>query len=489
MKFKFSLLSRVLMIIAALTLMVPLAAQATGYTWTGTASTTDWATSGNWNVSGVPSTYSDQATINYLSAHPTVTLNTTEFLGAASGNALTIGAKSPNSGSTVYALTIGSGGLLGMQGGISIGSRRTLIIDAGGTLRNDAASSATTYTIAGTPILTGGTISSLNGGGWSVTGISGYGTISAPITTTGIISNNVANQTLHITGNVNTGAQRGLGGTNTFASGALFSIEGGTITGTASGAGITNYNLVNLRGTFDNITLYADGNYNQATPGDWNYFNLTGDSSWNNGALNIMKFNGYKLDVTGTVTNFASSGLGVDVGTGTLNNPGTAVTTIGNGNTITLAGGSITGAAGSEGFKFATNLKGYGTISTPVEIDASGGLQVSGGTLAVTNTTVNNVGGAGISIASGAAINMTNSTANWGNLTNNGAYISDPSTQTFNTLTVGSTGYIHASAGDTYIVNADFVNNSTQTGSWNTTARDLKVCRCGDPHLHAGRGR
>jgi hypothetical protein len=455
------------MIAAALALL-PLTAQATSYTWTGTTSNA-WALATNWGGSGFPNSYSDQATIPSTGANRPVTLSTTALLGIASGNALTISGAA--SGTTSNSLDIASGGLLGMQGGISIGTRRTLIIDTGGTLRNDAASSATTYTISGSPILNGGTISSLNGGKWSVSGISGYGTISAPITTAGIISNNVANQTLHITGDVTTSAQRGLGGTSTFASGALLSIEGGNITGTGSGSGITNYNLVNLRGNFNGITLYNDGNYNQATPGDWNYYNLTGNSTWNNGALNIIKFNGYKLDVTGTVTNFASSGLGVNVGTGTLNNPGLALTTISNGNTMTLAGGHITGALGSAGFSFGTNIKGYGTFETPVTFTANGGLQVSGGTLAVSAPL--NASAVGASNASDGTVHIINTTATWGNFTNNGAYISDPSTQTFNTLTVGSTGYLTGGTGDVFQIKGNFTNNSTQNTLWNTAAAEL----------------
>jgi len=277
---------------------------------------------------------------------------------------------------------------------------------------------------------------------------------------------------LHITGNVTTTAQRGLGGTSTFASGALLSIEGGTITGTASGSGITNYNRVNLRGNFNNITLYNDGNYNQATPGDWNYYNLTGNSSWNNGALNIMNFNGYKLDVTGTVTNFASSGLGVNVGSGTLNNPGAALATIGNGNTMTLNGASITGAAGSQGFSFGTNLRvvgGNNTISTPVTITPNGSLAVSNNsTLNISNTTLNNSGGATIGNDATSTVKVTNSTVNWGNFTNNGAYISDPSTQTFNTLTVGTTGYLTGAVGDAFKIAGSFINNSIKNTLWNT---------------------
>ncbi|MHB9074216.1 MAG: hypothetical protein ACYC6G_11900 [Desulfobaccales bacterium] len=308
---------------------------------------------------------------------------------------------------------------------------------------------------------------------------------SAPFTlASGNINANVANQTLHITGDATLNVQRGLGGGSTnFASGALLSIEGGTINGGNGGNGIDNYNLTNLRGNFNGVTLYADASYNLANFGGWNYYNLTGDSTWNNGALNIMNFNGYKLDVTGAVTNFASVDKGVNVGTGTLNNPGAAATTISNGNTMTFAGGSITGATGSAGFKFATNLRGWENISTPVEIDANGSLAVSGGTTTIT-APLNNIGGATVGIASGAAIHLTGTTANWGNFSNSGALISDPSTQTFNNLTVNSTGNIQAAAGDVYKVQGNFTNNSTGNTHWNTTQAILNFIAPGTSNAH-----
>ena len=449
--------------------LLPVTAHATSYTWTGTTSSA-WNVNSNWGGTGFPNAYTDQATIPSAGANRPVSLSTTALLGGG-GTALTISGAS--SGTTSNSLDITSTGLLGMQGGISIGSRRTLTIE--GTLRNDAASSGTTYTITGSPTLNGGTISSLNGGIWNLSnGITGYGTISAPITTTSTISDNVANQTLHITGNVTSTAQRGLGG-NSYTSGAVLSIEGGTIYGgTATGGlegGIDNYNLVNLRGNFNNIQLFNDGAYNLATPGGWNAYNLTGNSSWNNGALNIINFNGYKMDVTGSVTNYASLGNGINVGTGTLNNPGYTLATISNGNTITMTGGQITGAAGSNGFSFGTNLRltgGNNTISTPVTITPSGSLAISSGaTLAINNTTLNNTGGA--TVSNSGTVQVTNSQVNWGNFTNNGAYKSDPSTQTFNNLTVGSTGYLQGVAGDVYQITGDFINNSTQNTTWDTT--------------------
>ena len=568
MKTKFSLLGRVLMITAALALMVPLAAQATAYTWTGAgtgANLSIWNTPTNWGNVAFPNAYTDTATIASGGANRPVQLSTTALLGVASGNALTIGGAS--SGTTTNSLDILSGGLLGMQGGISIGTRRTLQIESGGILRNDAASSATTYAITGAPILNGGTMSSLNGGGWSLSSaLNGWGTISAPITTSSTISANVANQTLHITGNVSVSAQRALGAGSTYVSGALLSIEGGTITGLGGigGNAITNYNKVDLRGHFDGISLFNDAAYNLANFGGWNYFNLTGNSTWNNGSLNIMNFNGYQLDVTGTVGNGAASGLGLNVGTGTLNHPGSTAATL-SGDIMTLSGGKITSSAST--FNIGTQINGYGTLSGLLNI--TGGIIASGGsvgtpqTLTVDGTTGTGITGSsaswgasanttldlqgkigfgliggllpgagavaldGTTIAVGTtalsvgpgAVNVTNNsfltstgagrfnsdanltvqsgktlnasgatftnsnlgtvnvlagaTANWGDFTNNGVYKSDPSTQTFNNLTVGSTGSIQAQAGDLYKVSGNFTNNSTQNTAWNTSAATL----------------
>ena len=44
---------------------------------------------------------------------------------------------------------------------------------------------------------------------------------------------------------------------------------------------------------------------------------------------------------------------------------------------------------------------------------------------------------------------------------------------------MGSTGSIQAQSGDTYIVKGNFINNSTQTGSWNTTDAILKFAGTG----------
>ena len=132
------------LVILALALMVPLTAQATSYSWTGTTSNvwpldTNWGqTSGTGLFPGSGTAYGDQATINAAANNP-VTLSTTETLGGG-GTALTIGTSASG---TATDLNIASGGTLGMQGGIFItaptsGSNKNRGITIAGILRNDA---------------------------------------------------------------------------------------------------------------------------------------------------------------------------------------------------------------------------------------------------------------------------------------------------------------------------------------------------------------
>ncbi len=202
--------TRKTLILAAMVLalaMMPLTAQAANYTWTGTASNawnhdTNWGqTSGSGLFPGsVVGSYADTATIGVSSNNP-VSLSTTALLGGG-GTALTIGT---GSSGTSADLDIASGGTLGMQGNLFIttpttGSNKNRSITIEGTLRNDSASPGTNYSISGTTTgshgtetvtLNGGTMSSLNGGGWTFAtsdpvSLSGWGTISAPLT---VVSN------------------------------------------------------------------------------------------------------------------------------------------------------------------------------------------------------------------------------------------------------------------------------------------------------------
>jgi hypothetical protein len=71
-------------------------------------------------------------------------------------------------------------------------------------------------------------------------------------------------------------------------------------------------------------------------------------------------------------------------------------------------------------------------------------------------------------------ITDTNVSFNRG-LENNGAYISDPSTNRFASLVIGTNGYLQGGVGDAFVVSGDFINGSTQAALWNTRGASLTL--------------
>ncbi len=61
-----------------------------------------------------------------------------------------------------------------------------------------------------------------------------------------------------------------------------------------------------------------------------------------------------------------------------------------------------------------------------------------------------------------------------GNFINNGAYISDPSTNIFSNLTIGATGYLVGALGDVFRINGDFIVTSLMNTEWNTSGALLE---------------
>ena len=157
-------------VVLALLMLVPASVQATAYTWTGTTSSA-WNVTTNWSGGTFPNAYTDTATLGTVITNTPVSLTTTALLGGG-GTVLTL---SNVAGSATGLDIAATTGILGMQGNIVLSSSSTngRKITIEGILRNDAASSATTYTISGGTNagdiiqLVGGTISSLNGGIWA----------------------------------------------------------------------------------------------------------------------------------------------------------------------------------------------------------------------------------------------------------------------------------------------------------------------------------
>jgi hypothetical protein len=375
----FSLIALVLV----LSSLVPLTAYATGYTWNG-GSSNAWNVSANWTGGTFPNSYSDTATIG-VAANTPVSLTTTALLGGG-GTALTL----TNITSSPTGLDIASGGTLGMQGNIVLSSSSTngRKITIEGILRNDAATSATTYSVTGGTNagdilqLIGGTISSLNGGIWSFSRpIQGYGILSAPFTNTNTISANVSGQTLHIAGNSSAA------GTMVSATGATLSLES-ALTGVSFGSGA---GAINLNG--GTVTGLTNNSPNQTV-------NLTNNSTiggvvTQNQYLYLV-LNGYTLNFASTTYGDLSSGSNpaITVGTGILNNASGNSTT-GSGDSVTVAGGSITNNGGT--FLFNCPITGYGLVSGASL--AQQAITATGGTTLTPRTLTYN-GGAGVSLGS-----------------------------------------------------------------------------------------
>lgn len=163
----------------------------------------------------------------------------------------------------------------------------------------------------------------------------------------------------------------------------------------------------------------------------------------------VIQGNGSNVEVSGPASDTVVKSLSVGQGTGTA--------------TLDLNTGSL-------------------TALNQIDIYGNGTLNLSAPQLAaqsINNQGVINISGSGSHLVMGDVTNtgtfkLTDTSVQYtGNFTNNGAYLSDPSTSQFNDLNVGSSGYLVGGAGDQFIVTGDFNNSSTQNTLWNTANADL----------------
>jgi hypothetical protein len=334
-----------------LAVLLPLSAWGTSYDWTGSKNN-KWDDKNSWGGASYPgngTSYTDQATINNSTNNPALLANTKIILLGGATDVLTIGSSAGTS-----ALQIGdpSGlktGLLGTRGGIS--NAKTITITSYGTLRNDATSSATHYSIHGSGSITmdGGTISSNAGGIWDFNqNVSGYGTISAPVYNYSTVTANNISNSLGITGAF----------TNE-STGTLQANSGATLAFSGSGS-LSNSGTLNVYGTVSNTTASL-----LALTGTGNAYLYGGTLSGAGGFSNAHLLSGYgyvtaALTNTGTVT--ASGG---DSGTpralqftGDVTNTGGIMNTNGAYNTLDLrsliTGGNINPNGGEVDLNGAT---------------------------------------------------------------------------------------------------------------------------------------
>ena len=502
--------------------LLPVTAQAVSYTWSTSLTSGTWNTTTNWTPTaptGGPSG-ANTATINNTTS-TTVTLNT----AIASLTSLTLGSTSNANNNN---LTIATGGALKSSNIIMNGGT---ITGTGGTITTGTPISGygTVTGFTGTTGLGTDTFTANNATYGNAMNISN---VTANSITLGFSSKGTFNLS-----NVTVGASGNTGTALSFSGSTTYSQFTNPLPGTfGNNWGNVNYGLVNVTGDTTinggiSVNNYYTLNITNSTltlnnPGTINGFNTSSPPIFVLGT-------GGNLNINGTIALGNSAPIPINGGsithtTGTFsansfigNGSISGVTSIVGGGNVTASGGTLTfdagtgvslGSSSGSGANLSSSagatldLKGTYNYSNPGFIAPNGGTvqfdgatfnagtyspTLSAGTINVTNNSTMTgtfTSSANLTINSGKSLNasgatftnnidgtVTNNggTANWGNFTNNGAYKSDPSTQTFNTLTVGSTGSIQATAGDIYQIQGNFTNNSLLNSSWNTSQAAL----------------
>ncbi|OAI14516.1 hypothetical protein A1359_10615 [Methylomonas lenta] len=217
-----------------------------------------------------------------------------------------------------------------------------------------------------------------------------------------------------------------------------------------------NANLTHSTGIFSNNSLFS----NQGA------FNNTGTLT-NQGIIN----NAGVINNQANLTNLTSGNLNIQTG-GALNNIGSLTNqgTINNAGDLINQGNLInTGELNNSGL--ITNT-GQFNLATTGQLKGSGNFyNTAQGIVEITGLDPHVIEG---NVTNEGVFKVTDSSVSFtGNFSNSARYESDPSTNLFNNLSIGTDGYLVADSGDTFIITGDFNNASTQNTLWNTANADL----------------
>ena len=286
-------------------------------------------------------------------------------------------------------------------------------------------------------------------------------TIAGAINNSGTIALNSYNGDT-TTMSVNGGATLTGGGTVNLE-GAWYS--GGTISGSGTltntdntitgygqvGNGLTSIaNGGSIMSSNGNLAVNAASVTNTGTLEAGTGTTLTVNAALSNYSAGTLTGGTYVADKNSDLNIGSIGGITTNAATITLNGPGSS---FGAANSIATNDGNFNVLNG-QGFGTAGGLTNYGIIT------------VAGGSGLTVNGTMLN--------AVGATLTVDHSAANFvGGFTNNGVFVSDPSSLSFTTLTEGNTGVQLAAPGDRYIVTGDFLNHSTRNTLWNTSGATL----------------
>ncbi len=383
---------------------------------------------------------------------------------------------------TAGAITKVGTGLLDFSGSVTLNAASTIAVD-GGQLRlaTDTLTNANTITTAS---------------GTQVQFVEGTSTnaFASDITGGGMVHVEEGNLQLTSTG-------------NNYSGGTTLEI-GTTLVATTATLSSTNQNITNAGGTLvldqttsgDFTGVMSDGapqGQGSTVSGSFVKADSTGSNSGNVTITQQQAYTGATTVEAGTLTlgatNAVATSSGVTLGTvggGAIANLALGATntvqglnsvagnTTGvqlNGNVLTVQQASGTtssfGGAISDSGTGSLDKTGGGTLALSGSTSVGGTMTVSAGTLSQTGGSLSVAG----NVTNNATMLVSHTTATFGGtFTNSGTYISDPSTQTFNNLTLTSTGVIQAGLGDVYRIGGNFLSASVQNAAWNTTGATLE---------------
>lgn len=334
--------------------------------------------------------------------------------GAGGGGLASPGAPGFGGGHAASFVATGGGGGAGMGGAIFVQNGGTLTLGGNVTLNGASVSVGAGGNGGGG---NDGTAGLAFGAGIFLQG-NGNLVFAPAAASTQTVSNVIADQT-------------GVGGTASNLNPALIGV--GSYTLTKNGAG--------------NLTLGVTNTYSGGTTVNAGTLTTTASGALGAGAVAVS---GGTLAIGGNET------------VATLNNGVGGAVTLGGGTLSTTTTTSLT-SPGRVSLLNAGSLSGHGTINGPATFNFrnNGSATFSGGTTTI-NQSVNNLGTMTVANSTatfntvtnqaGATFSVQHGQAKFaGAVTNNGAFISDPSTMTFQSdLGIGATGFIAAASGDLY---------------------------------------
>jgi hypothetical protein len=427
------------------------------------------------------------------------------------------GAVSGSGATVTVGYAVGSSGVYNLSGGYltagteNVGDSNStgniaLFAQTGGTNEVTGAgnlyigynsSSSGTYTLSGTGTLdldSGATLTVGNNGAGIFT--QGGGVVSGSGGTLIVGNTGGSSGTYNLSGGSLTASTEQIGEANTAGNTALFAQTGGTNTVSASGNLAIGEDALST-GTY---ALSGSGalvlNSGASLIVGWvgtGLFNQSGGAVTGSGATLIVGKNGgsigtYNLSAGSLAMlteNIGLSGSGVFLQTGGTN---IVSGTLAVGGSYTLSHGTLTAGGGSGGLTTRASgtfaMQGDGVENG--DFDNYGAFKDSGGHF---NGTIENYATAivigtqnaetftsNVTNESGATFTTMNANVTFsGTFTNNGTYISEPSTQSFNTLVIGPSGSLAGGSGDIFDVTGNVVNTSTNKTAFNLSASHLTL--------------